>query len=183
MLLLHRLQSLRYWYRWNSQVISNMLAHIRCIGCVFQSHLSKMSKLFPKRKLEKHNYVSRELYNIQAPDLYQSIANDLWIQWYQYRKDCNLYSDNTAKKVKHHYFLPSELLIYNPSRCPVVPQSAQSSSCNHNRLWNGGTLGQELYRCINVSKNIFREGTDIAVLNKLYWTINLFRWVTFFIVA
>ena len=128
-----------------------MLAHIRCIGCVFlvilqnlfQSHLSKMSKLFPKRKLEKHNHVSQELYNIQAPDLYQSIANDPWIQRYQYRKECNLYSDDTA-------------------------ESAQSSSCDHNRLWNGGTLGQEFYRCINVSKNIFREGTDIAVLNKLY---------------
>ena len=56
----------------------------------------------------------------------------------QYRKDCNLYSNNTAK---YHYFLPSELLIYNPGWGPAAPQSAQSSSCNHNRLWNGGVLG------------------------------------------
>ena len=43
--------------------------------------------------------------------------------------------------VKYNYCLPSELLIYNPDLHPAAPRSAQSSSGNHNWLWNGGVLG------------------------------------------
>ena len=60
---------------------------------------------------------------------------------------------------------PSELLIYNP--CWVmsrVPQSTQSNYGDHNRLWNGGDLSIVLMqKCL---RNIFREGTDIALWNR-----------------
>ena len=36
---------------------------------------------------------------------------------------------------KYTHCLPSELLIYDPHA--AAPQSAQSSSGNHNQLWNG----------------------------------------------
>ena len=50
-----------------------------------------------------------------------------------------VYND-TAKKAKYHYFLPSKPVIYNPRRQHLAPQSAQSSSGDHNSLRNGGAL-------------------------------------------
>ena len=85
-------------------------------------------------------------------------------QQYQYRKDCNLCSDKTAKKCKsYNNCLPSKLLIFNCSQHLAVTQSAQSSSGNHNRLWNGGV--------------IFREGADVAVLSKMTSSDCLYTWM------
>ena len=81
---------------------------------------------------------------------YQSNVNDLWTQWYEYRKDCNWYSNDTAKKVKYHYFLPRELLIYNQLISSSTPKCSKQLLGPQSvvELRNLGAL----YRCINVSK-------------------------------
>ena len=108
--------------------------------CIFQSQLSKMSEPFPERKLEKQMYTvfSRIVQCIST----RLVPEYCW--WPVDSNDTNIArtaSDDTAKIVKYHYFLPRELLIYSPSRRPAVPQSAQTSSGDHNRLWNERVLG------------------------------------------
>ena len=66
-------------------------------------------------------------------------------QQYQYCKECNLCSDNTAKMAN----MTTVIIIYNPGLHPAAPQSAQSSSGNHNQLWNGGVLGH----CTDVERS------------------------------
>ena len=58
----------------------------------------------------------------------------------QYRNDCNLCSNDTACNVRHHYFLSSELLIYNPVDVKQHPKVLKAAvvtmiSCGMEESW------------------------------------------------